>query len=264
MATELKPCPVCHGPASVGPAARANPAACGLGGWTADCQSGCEGAPYVTRFTRDDAVQAWNQLVDRRATPPSTSTAREVDDLPPLPEMDGLADIEYAQNTPDDWDDDYRATWQKLQVAERNKMQWRSYALKLHAALATTDAASRCRAQGGNTQADSSASVYVEAEQLALQLRHQHATDDWNWDSLLIAADMVETLAKARTQAEGAKDAEEITDEMADAGGESLYGHPRAKAREWAKEEKFDSCVYQARLIYRAMRAAATQKGEAA
>jgi hypothetical protein len=53
------------------------------------------------------------------------------EDEPLLPEMDSLADIDYAQTTPDDWDADYRSTWQKLQVAERNKMQWRTYALKL-------------------------------------------------------------------------------------------------------------------------------------
>jgi hypothetical protein len=53
-----------------------------------------------------------------------------------LPEMDSLADIAYAQATPDDWDVDYRTTWQKLQVAERNKMQWRAYALDLRAQLA--------------------------------------------------------------------------------------------------------------------------------
>jgi hypothetical protein len=57
-------------------------------------------------------------------------------ELPPLPEMEGLQDIPHALNTPEDWDADYRATWQKLQVAERNKMQWRVYALKLRAALA--------------------------------------------------------------------------------------------------------------------------------
>jgi hypothetical protein len=56
--------------------------------------------------------------------------------LPPLPEMDSLADIVYAQSTPDDWDADYRATWQKLQVAERNKMQWRTYALQVREAIA--------------------------------------------------------------------------------------------------------------------------------
>lgn len=57
------------------------------------------------------------------------------DELPPLPELDTLADIKYAHEWPDDWDADYRSTWQKLQVAERNKMQWRAYALDLRAAL---------------------------------------------------------------------------------------------------------------------------------
>lgn len=58
------------------------------------------------------------------------------DELPPLPEMEGLQDILHALQTPEDWDEDYRSTWQKLQVAERNKMQWRGYALLLRAALA--------------------------------------------------------------------------------------------------------------------------------
>jgi hypothetical protein len=57
-------------------------------------------------------------------------------ELPPLPELDTLADIKYAHTWPDDWDADYRSIWQKLQVAERNNMQWRVYAMDLRAALA--------------------------------------------------------------------------------------------------------------------------------
>lgn len=64
--------------------------------------------------------------------PPSPSTAPEV---PPFPESFGLADVPHAMNTPDDWDADYRATWQKLQVAEINLSQMRAYARKLRAAL---------------------------------------------------------------------------------------------------------------------------------
>jgi len=65
-----------------------------------------------------------------RATPPSPSTAPEV---PQLPESLGLADVPHAMNTPDDWDADYRATWQKLQVADANLRQMRAYARQLRA-----------------------------------------------------------------------------------------------------------------------------------
>lgn len=78
---------------------------------------------YLIQIAED-----WN----RRATPPSPSTAPEV---PPFPESFGLADVPHAMNTPDDWDADYRATWQKLQVAEINLSQMRAYARKLRAAL---------------------------------------------------------------------------------------------------------------------------------
>lgn len=47
-----------------------------------------------------------------------------------------------------------------------------------------------------------------------------------------------------------------LTDEMRDAGGEALYGHPRSSAIEWAKEDKFDSCVYRAEQVWGAMCAA--------
>jgi hypothetical protein len=58
--------------------------------------------------------------------------------IPPIPEMEGLQDIPYALNTPSDWDADYANTWSSLQVAERNKMQWRSHALELRAILAAS------------------------------------------------------------------------------------------------------------------------------
>ncbi|MGO4382055.1 hypothetical protein [Pseudoduganella sp. RAF53_2] len=60
--------------------------------------------------------------------------------VPEQPEMESLADLTYAQQTPEDWDADYKSTWQKLQVAERNKAQWRTYALKLHSILTGTAA----------------------------------------------------------------------------------------------------------------------------
>lgn len=56
-------CPVCDGPASIGyRAASTNPAMCGMHGWTADCNAACDGAPYVSRFTREAARLAWNEL----------------------------------------------------------------------------------------------------------------------------------------------------------------------------------------------------------
>lgn len=71
-------------------------------------------------------AEDWN----RRATPPSPSTAPEV---PQMPESLGLADVPHAMNTPDDWDADYRATWQKLQVAHANLRQMSAYARQLRA-----------------------------------------------------------------------------------------------------------------------------------
>lgn len=43
------------------------------------------------------------------------------------PELDGLADIPYAQTTPDSWDPDYRKVWQELQVARRQITQLRGF-----------------------------------------------------------------------------------------------------------------------------------------
>lgn len=72
----------------------------------------------------------------KKMADPCAAPTEQAGELPPLPDLDSLADIEYAQATPEDWDTDYRSTWQKLQLAERNKMQWRAYALQLRAALA--------------------------------------------------------------------------------------------------------------------------------
>lgn len=68
------------------------------------------------------------------ARPPAQAV--DAGDLPPLPEMDSLHDIPSALETPPDWDDDYRSTWQKLQVEARNKRQWRAHALELRTAFA--------------------------------------------------------------------------------------------------------------------------------
>jgi hypothetical protein len=45
----------------------------------------------------------------------------------------------------------------------------------------------------------------------------------------------------------------EPTSEMWDAGAASLYGHPRYKAKEWAKEEEFESDGIKAEDAWRAM-----------
>jgi len=52
-----------------------------------------------------------------------------------LPEMESLADIPYAKNTPDEWDEDYRSIWQQLQVAKRNLTKWAMFG-KSYRALA--------------------------------------------------------------------------------------------------------------------------------
>lgn len=45
----------------------------------------------------------------------------------------------------------------------------------------------------------------------------------------------------------------EPTPEMIEAAGESIYGHSRDKACEWAKEDKFESCSQVGSDVYRAM-----------
>lgn len=47
--------------------------------------------------------------------------------------LDGLADIPYANETPAEWDADYRKIWQELQVAMRNKSQLRAHVTRLNA-----------------------------------------------------------------------------------------------------------------------------------
>lgn len=42
----------------------------------------------------------------------------------------------------------------------------------------------------------------------------------------------------------------EPPDEVIEAMAEHMYGHPRSSAIEWAKEDKFESYVRQARDIY--------------
>jgi len=53
--------------------------------------------------------------------------------LPDFPERESLADLPYAQETPESWDDDYRDIWQKLQVAERNNALLRRHIRELRA-----------------------------------------------------------------------------------------------------------------------------------
>lgn len=56
-----------------------------------------------------------------------------------LPELESLADIPYAKNTPDEWDEDYRSIWQQLQVATRNLTKWAMFG-KSYRALAAHSA----------------------------------------------------------------------------------------------------------------------------
>jgi hypothetical protein len=42
----------------------------------------------------------------------------------------------------------------------------------------------------------------------------------------------------------------EPPDEVIEAMAEQMYGHPRSSAIAWAKEDKFESCVRQAREMY--------------
>lgn len=105
-------------------------------GWyCAHCQRGVD-ASEVT-FHEQHTVCGRVITDDCPPAAKATSTAGE---LPPLPEMESVADMPHAQKVPPDWDGDYTNIWQKWQVAERNKMQWRAYALKLHAILTKTDA----------------------------------------------------------------------------------------------------------------------------
>jgi len=83
-------------------------------------------------------------------------------ELPPLPEMDGLQDIQYALNTPDDWDADYANTWSSLQVAERNKMQWRAHALMLRSIIEAYG--HQCRAAALEAAEQAVLSVHAENE----------------------------------------------------------------------------------------------------
>lgn len=66
---------------------------------------------------------------------PASDPAGEVQDLMVLPEMESVADLDYTRSAPAEWPADYRRNWQQLQIAARNKMQWRVYALRLRAEL---------------------------------------------------------------------------------------------------------------------------------
>jgi hypothetical protein len=86
--------------------------------------------------------------------------------------------------------------------------------------------------------------------------------EQWNW--LMRGRDHVEfqwpkPITAIKAGGQGGEDGE-ITDTMADAGAQVMYGHTRAEAVEWAKEDKFDSCADRAREVYKAMRAAITTK----
>lgn len=69
-------------------------------------------------------------------------TCREVGQPPALggepvfPELVSLADIPYANKTPESWDPDYRNIWQQLQVAQHNKAQLHEYGRAMRAHVA--------------------------------------------------------------------------------------------------------------------------------
>lgn len=96
-----------------------------------------------TNGWNDCRLTMLGELVDDPTNHPVTpaQATPEGAELPPLPETLGLVDIDYAQETPADWDAEYRNMWQSLQVAKANMKQWRKYALSLRAALAATTAA---------------------------------------------------------------------------------------------------------------------------
>jgi hypothetical protein len=99
---------------------------------------------YVGASTRG-AWKAWKYLSEKTAASqpvregeaaPAKPDLSGLIEIPPIPEMESEQDIDYLKGAPDDWDEDYKSTWKKLQIAARNKSQWRAYALQLRALLA--------------------------------------------------------------------------------------------------------------------------------
>jgi hypothetical protein len=91
-------------------------------------------------WTKVEAIRAKQAAKPKHSPLPAAACQVVADEreLPPLPEMASAADLAYVMQTPEDWDPDYRDTWQKLQVEASNKRQWRKYALELRAALAAS------------------------------------------------------------------------------------------------------------------------------
>lgn len=56
----------------------------------------------------------------------------------------------------------------------------------------------------------------------------------------------------------------EPTDTMWEAGAESLYGHPRHKAEEWAKDDKYETSGHIADEVYKKMIDAALNENSVA
>ncbi|MBY0238106.1 MAG: hypothetical protein K2X55_02220 [Burkholderiaceae bacterium] len=103
-----------------------------VGAWEDDKSQICFGTPMAVRAM---LIQFGAMVAAKSAAP-----AQAVDALP-WPEMLSVSDIEYAQNTPDDWDSDYKSMWQKRQLAGRNLAIMKRYAAQLRAALAAQPAA---------------------------------------------------------------------------------------------------------------------------
>ena len=69
----LLPCPCCGAPASVGFKRNAS---LGLHGWVSDCTI-CTDASVFHRFTREAAVESWNNYASQPVTPNAAVTGGE-------------------------------------------------------------------------------------------------------------------------------------------------------------------------------------------
>jgi hypothetical protein len=65
------------------------------------------------------------------------------------------------------------------------------------------------------------------------------------WYAKPEALERFAALVRAAALAEAWQAVEDLTEQVA----EHLYGHPREKAIEWAKEDKFDSCARKAEEV---------------
>jgi len=93
-----------------------------------------DGDPFISDYGRNGfhdwqlrAMTAWFswKAAHKAAAPVDV-------EVPEFPELETIADLDYAHKMPKNgWDEDQFSIWQKLQVAQRNKMQLFTYAKKL-------------------------------------------------------------------------------------------------------------------------------------